>query len=370
MKSLSILLCIPVILLLSSCAAKSVEETHDDGLVKISKAQFDAEKMVIGEPALVLMQEKIPFTGKIIAAIDGIVKINAPMEGVIKHIYVQNGTLVSKNQVLLEIGGGAVIDLQKSYALSEARIKQLEANYKRAKSLYDDNIKTENEFMLAESDYQSELANYNALKMKMSNAGLSLSDIQKGKYVPSYQIKAAISGRIGQMNVVMGQYINRESEIMEIVDKNKVELKLDLYEKDYTKIKSGQKVVFGNMEEGNHNVNAIIRRIGNQLNCNSNSVACYAQIDKDSTHNYVINQMVSGQIIVAEDSVKAIPQTAVFKMGDAPYIAVLTETEGEEYNFQKKQIITGRSDDNYIEVKDVPDRTKILLSGTYYLSTE
>ncbi len=371
MKSLFNLLFIPIILLLASCAAKSIEEAHnEDGVINISKAQFEAEKMQVGEPEPVLMKEMIPFTGKIISAIDGIVKINAPMEGVVKKIYVQNGTQVSKNQVLLEIGGNAVIDLQKSYALSNTKIKQLEANYKRAKSLYEDNIKTENEFMVAESDYHSELANYNALKIKMGNAGLSSSDIQKGKYVSSYQIKAAIAGRIGQMNVVVGQYINRETEIMEIVDKNKVELKLDLYEKDYAKIKSGQKVVFGNMENGNDEVNAIISRIENQLNSNSNSFACYAQIDKDSAESFVVNQIVTGQVIVAADSVIAIPQTAVFKIEGKHFIVVQTQSLGGDYSFETREIRIGRSDDNYVEIMDVPKNAKILLSGTYNLSME
>ncbi len=371
MKSLLILLYILVILMLPSCAAKSVEETNnDDGVVKISKAQFEAEKMVVGKPSMVLMEEKISFTGKIVSAINGIVKINAPLEGIIKNIYVEDGTQVSKNQLLIEVGGSAVIDLQQSYALSEAKMHQLEANYKRAKSLYDENIKTENEFMVAESDYLSELANYNALKIKMENTGLSLSNIQKGKYVSSYKINAAINGSIGQIDAVIGQYINRETEIMEIVDKNNIELQLDLYERYYAKVKIGQTVVFGNMDDGNQQDVVTISRIGNQLNSNSNSFSCYAPVGKGVAEGCVVNQVVTGYIIVAADSVMAIPKTAVFMIGDQQFIAVQTSGEGDDYSFEKKEIETDRSDDTNIEVKDVPLNTRILLSGTYNLSME
>ncbi len=371
MKRLFVFLYSLMLLILFSCSGKYVEETQNkDDLIEITKDQFEVENMVLGKPEIVMMQEKIPFTGKIVFALNGVVKVNAPMEGIVKNIYVKNEQEVSKNQVLVEVGGGAVIDLQKSYALSEVKIKQLKTNYNRAKVLYQDNIRTEKDFIQAESEYNAELANYNALKIKMANAGIRISDIKQGKYVSSYQIKARISGSVTNVKVVVGQFVDKESEMMEVVNRNNIELQLSLYEKDVKKIKKGQKVLLANMNDNNTKAQAIISRIGNQLNISSNSVSCYADIDTSSIRDFVINQVVTGEVITTSDSVLAVPKTSVFTIGENQFIALLKDKNEEGYSFQKLKINTGSSDSNYVEIKDVPKTANILLKGTYNLSME
>ena len=84
---------------------------------------------------------------------------------------------------------------------------------------------------MAESEYKSELANYNALKLKLQDIGLNISEIEKGNFVPTYGLKSSINGQITLMNCTLGQFLIPENEIAEVADKDKVELRLDIFEK-------------------------------------------------------------------------------------------------------------------------------------------
>ena len=218
MKKQLILLSIFTLFFLLSCNNKTSEDNEtENNFIEITKEQFLSEKMAIGTPKKIAIEERISFTGKVVPKLNGgSVIINAPVEGIVMDIHVQPGQDIRLNETLFEIGGSAVIDLQQEFASSSAKIKQLQANFNRAKELYKENINTENDFMLAESLYKSELANYNALKLKLQNIGLNTSNIENGNYAATYRIKAPINGQISQITCVKGQFISAEHQIAEV----------------------------------------------------------------------------------------------------------------------------------------------------------
>ena len=270
-----------LILLISACNNKqTAEEESDNNRVDITKEQFVAENMLAGLPTKVAIEERIHFTGKIAPAINGVVKINAPVEGIVKVIKAQEGESIGANETLCTIGGFVLIELQQQFATSAAKLKQLEANFERAKLLYNDDIKTESEYLLIESDYKSELANYTALKLKLEYIGLDIANIENGKYASEYSIKCPVDGQLSQLNIETGQYVNQENMIAELVNKDKVELQMYFFENDFSKIRKAQKVVFGSIADASYNAKAIVTRTGSKLSDNSNTVTCYASIDK------------------------------------------------------------------------------------------
>jgi len=348
-----------------------VDNEAENNFIEISKEQFLSEKMSVGTPMKIAMEESISFTGKVVSKLNGgLVKISAPVEGIVMDIHIQTGQEVKINEALLEIGGSAIIDLQQEFATSSAKIKQLKANFDRAKKLYEENINTENDFMLAESNYKSELANYVALKLKLQNIGLSILNIDNGKYASTYKLKTPINGQVSQITCLEGQFITAEHEIAEVVNKDRIELKLAFFEKDFSKITKGQKVIFRSMNETEQSTNAIINRIGNKLNTNSNTFDCYATINKENAVSYAINQLVSGEVIVATDSVFAVPQTSVLSSGNKKYVIIVVSEDENGYRLEKVDVKTGKADKNYIELIDFMKDIAIIINGTYNIGIE
>jgi cobalt-zinc-cadmium efflux system membrane fusion protein len=372
MKKQLILLSIFTLFFLLSCNNKTSEDNEtENNFIEITKEQFLSEKMAIGTPKKIAIEERISFTGKVVPKLNGgSVIINAPVEGIVMDIHVQPGQDIRLNETLFEIGGSAVIDLQQEFASSSAKIKQLQANFNRAKELYKENINTENDFMLAESLYKSELANYNALKLKLQNIGLNTSNIENGNYAATYRIKAPINGQISQITCVKGQFISAEHQIAEVVNKNIIELKLAFFEKDFSKITKGQKVKFRSLNQTEQNSNAIIDRIGNKLNINSNTFDCYAKIDEENTTSYAINQLIRGEVILTSDSVFAVPQTAVLSSGNQKYVFIVVSENEKVYRLEKVNIKIGKTDKKHVELIDFEKDNQIIIDGAYNLVME
>ena len=371
MKTKYIILAILINFFFVSCKNATPEEKQaDNDLIEITKEQFEAEKMAFGAPEQILMEDKISFTGKIVSSLNGISKISAPVEGIIHALHVQIGQEVKSNQTLLEIGGSALVDLQQAYASSSAKIKQLKSDYERAKVLYTENIKSENELLLSESKYKAELANQKGLKTKLQYIGLNLSDIENGNYASTYCLKSPISGQISNLSVLSGQFIKSEHDIIEVVNKTNIELQLAFFEKDYSKVRKGQKVIFGNMNGKTPQATAVISRVGSKLRSGSNTFECYATINKGDKQSHAINQLVSGEAILASDSVSALPRTAIFTLGTSKYIIVKADESDGNYSLEKVKIEIGKSNKYFIEIKNAPKNKMVLTKGTYNISLE
>lgn len=369
MKYLYFIFNILLIMALVSCQPKVNDETPtENNLIEISKAQFEAENMELGSVQKAAIKQTVAFTGKIVPLNDGIAKISVPIPGKILSVEVRDGEYVAANKTLIKLGGNEVIDLQMEFAASSAKLNQLRSDYEKAKQLFDENIRTETEFLLAESNYKVELANHSALKVKLQNIGLNLSHIQKGEYASYYRIKAPISGKVSELKVVRGQYVNTDTEIMEITDNNKVELHLTLFEKDLPKIEVGQEVQFRGIENNTSLSMATISRIGGKLNTGSNTIDCFASIGQRK-NTYAHNQMVNGSIIIASDTVTAVPQTAVFTIGENHYVLVRRSEDSNSYWMEKKKISIGKTSDNFVELLNKME-DEILIRGTYHINPE
>lgn len=359
-----------VFMVLAACTSNQPEESASArDIIEITKKQFQSENMELGSPFRMLFETKIHFTGKIVPQSDGMAKINAPIEGIVKNIHVQTGKYISTGETLIEIGGNILIDMQQTFAASSAKMKQLKADFERAKKLYDEKILTENAYMLAESNYKSELANYSALKMKLKSIGLNITDIENGIYTSTYKIKAPVNGQLVKFNCTLGQFITPQQDIAEIVNHQKIQLQLSVFEKDIPNIEPGQKVLFTVAGAQNQKSTATIKHVGKILDPNSKSSECYAEINTPGNGSFVINQLVNGDIIVKTDSVYAIPQNAIITSGKNSYVYAKESEREDGYTFRKIKVTTGRTDKDFIEIIDVPV-TKLLISGTYNITIE
>lgn len=346
-----------------------VSEPESD-LIEITKEQFLTENMEFDSPTHMLFENSIQLTGKIVPDINGSAKISAPVDGMVKKIYVQKGQNVKAGEVILEIGGSTLIDLQHATTTSSAKLEQLKSDFNRTKTLYGDNIKTENEFMLAESEYKSELANYSALKLKLQNIGLNLSDIENGNYVSTYKITSPIAGQVTNMNTTLGQFVSPHQDIAAIINIEETQLQLAVFERDYSKIEPGQTVHFKTAGEKNDYSTATITRVSNILNGKSKSFDCFADIRQSNKNSFIINQLVSAKLIIENDSIFAVPQSAIITSGGNKYVLVRNSKDDDRFLLEKVKVQVGRTSEGFVELIDIHTDMVILVSGTYNVNLD
>jgi cobalt-zinc-cadmium efflux system membrane fusion protein len=356
---------------LVSCKNRAEQPTDNvSGFIEISKAQFESDNMVIGEPLLRPFTDVVYFTGAITPSVDGQAQISLPLPGMIAKIHCKPGQIISKGSVIFEISGNGFVDLQKDFAESSAIVSKLESDYLRSKELYKEKITTQKDFTHAESSYYAENAKYKALKIKLESMGLDVSKIEKGNFYSSYNIKSPISGFVSSINATIGQYIEPQQKIAEIVDDKSFQLKLSVFEKNINKIKNGQTVEF--YLNGNKSVKykAVISAVGKTITLDSKSIECFAVIDNPRNINMVSNQFAEGEVYTAVDSVLSVPETAIIYSENDAYLLLYEKEANSLYYFKKIKVNTGRKTNNYIELIGQLPAGKLLVNGVYNIQVD
>jgi len=359
-----------LILLISCKSNKKQEVTKDSDLVEISKAQFESEKMTIGEAKLYPFADKVKFTGTIIPTIDGQALISLPLPGIIENIRCKPAQMINKGSVLFEISGHWFIDLQKDFSESSAILSKLKSDFLRAKELYKDNINTEKEFTTAQSNYYAENAKHKALKTKLESLGIDVAKIEKGDFYKSFPIKSPINGFVSGINASLGQYFEPHQTIAEITDNNSFQLKLFIFENDIDQIDNGQTVEFYLIANKEKKYRATINAIGKTIIPETKSIECFASIDKPENINLVSNQFVEGEIFATLDSALSVPETAIINSEDEHYLLLFEKEERGTFYFSKLKVNTGRKANNHIELTMQKPLKNVLLTGTYNIVIE
>jgi len=371
MKSTFAIIWLILISFMFSCKNKSTEVTEpESGLIEITKAQFEAENMEFGEPLLSPFNDLVHFTGTVIPSVNGRAQISLPAQGIITRINCKPGQFVVKGAILFEVSGNEFIDMQKDFAESLALYQRLKSEYERQKELNDENIGTKKELILAESLYNGEKAKLNALKIKLEKLGLNISKIEQGTFYASYSVTAPIKGFITSVAATIGQYIEPQQSIAEIIDNDSFQLMLSVFEKDINKVKAGQEIEFYLSGNKNEKYPAKLISAGKTINNNTKSIDCFAEIQNSKNLQLVSNQFIEGQIIVASDSVLSIPESAVLKSENESYVLSFEKESDELFYFSKLKVTTGRKNNGLVEITGMPETKKILVEGAYNIQIE
>lgn len=371
MRSYLVIIILFACTIIVSCTSKPIETaTVKSDLIEISKAQFQSEDMAFGEPRLMPFSEFVNFTGIISSSAKGIAHISLPASGIINTLYCNPGLLVKKGQKLFDVSGNDFIDMQKDFAESSAIIMQLKSNYNRVKELFDDNVGTQKELILAESLYKSENAKYIALKIKLENLGLDAAKIEDGFFYSSYALKAPIDGYVTNLNTTIGQYVEQQFIVAEIIDVQQFQLKLSIFEKEINKLEVGQNIEFYLAGDKKSIHKAKLNIVGKTLNIYSKAIDCYAKIEDLKNLSLVSNQFVEGIIIIATDSVYSLSETAFIKSEDEDYILNLKKETDNSYFFNKVKVNTGRKNNGFVELTENPEISKLLVKGVYNIQFE
>ena len=215
-------------------------------LIVFSVAACQKEKKMEGETvvnvrvAAVLEKNVRPFieaTGTLKA--DEEVIISSEVDGIVKHIKVEEGSAVSEGTLLIEVNQtDYLLDKQRS----EAAVKQAEANlanvrseFQRKESLYKEELVTRQQFddistrvILAEAEW----ARAKSI-LETSSERLSRTKI----YSP-------LRAMVKEKRVSVGDYVRNGSPLFQLIKVDPLKLIFPISEKEIARIKTGQEVDF------------------------------------------------------------------------------------------------------------------------------
>ncbi len=161
-------------------------------------------------------------------------------DGEVKKIVKQRGQLIEKNDVILEIEKGTILEELEA---GESALRLEKKNYSIAESLSKKNMTTELNLVRAEAALTRAKANLAALRNNLQNS----------------TVVAGIGGVLESLNVEAGQFVKKNQNIGKIIDLSKMLLFAPVAQTDVSKISLSDEVVINVTGVGNKR--GVVKRI-------------------------------------------------------------------------------------------------------------
>jgi len=342
--------------------------TDHPGEITISREQFASMKMEIGDPAPMMFSDLISANGYIMASPTGCAKISTLISGRVRQINFSTGDFVNSGQTLFTLEGHEIILLQQDYSVAFQKLKLLKADYERMQSLYDEKIAAQKDFLKAESDYKIGQSEVEGLRARLKMIYIDPAVIENGDIVPFLTIRSPISGTITQQKLVLGEYLLPFETAMEVVNEDKLRLKLELFENSVSNLRTGQQVLFSTPDHPDRKFSATLSHIGKAVSPEARTVECFAEINGTDRKLFLDNMYVESSITTLEREALAVPEAALIQDHERDYVLILAgETDGQ-MTFRQIPVQTGATRQGYTEILD-ENIDSVLLKGVYNLWT-
>lgn len=365
--------------MLISCSQKeseqsAIEDEHDDALVTITTAQFEASKMKIGTIQQQPFSHQIKANGHIDVPPERMASVSVRLGGFVKVFSILPGNRVTKGTVLFTLENPEFIQLQQDYLEEKAQLHYLESDYERQKSLASDNISSQKNFLKAESDFKVTQARYLGLKEKLKLMNVDTKRLDEGAIESSIHVYAPISGYISKINITRGMFVHPTDVAVEIVDTEHMHVELQVFERDIVDIKKGQSLTFTIPGSGTHVYNGEIYLVGKTIEHETRTINIHGHIDDELTiKNLLPGMYVEASISITNESRMVLPSEAVVAMDDKHYVLVQVTKEGSVYTFEKREIAIGEFNNEWTEVRNLSDFKNgdvFLVKGAFNLINE
>ena len=355
---------------LFSCKETKTEENPvvNPDLITVTSTQFQSAAMEIANPIEQDFDVTVKATGKIDVPPQNRAQITSFMGGYIKSTQLLVGDKVVKGQALLTLENTEFLDIQKEYLEVAEQINYLKSEYVRQKTLFDEKITSQKNYLKAESDYNRAKGMYQTLKEKLKLLNINPANVEKGKLSSVVTIYAPISGDIVVMNANLGMHVNPSDMILEIIQTDHLHLELAVFEKDILKVKKEQDILFTVPEATKDIFHAKVHLVGKSIEGNDRTINIHGHLDDNIKQQLLTGMFVEATIIVAIKKGLAIPKDALLTDNGKNHVLLLSENKNKTYTFKKVAVTIGTTSENYVELipdNQVNEKSKILVKGVY-----
>lgn len=333
-------------------------------IITVTKAQFESEQMVLDSLKTLDFSTGIAVTGMIDVPPKNKSSISTFVGGYISNTPLLIGDQVKKGQLLVSLKNPEYVEIQQNYLEIAEQLNYLKAEFNRQKTLFDEEITSEKNYLKAQSTYKSSLASYNGLKKKLQMMNISPTAVEQGRITSTINLYAPINGNVTKVNVSNGAYVSPNDVILEIVDIDHIHLELSAFEKDIMHIKKGQKIRFKIPEASEKTFEAEVHLVGTTIDETTRRVKVHGHVDKDLA-NFIVGMFVEANIITDSKKGIGLPNEAIIEEGKSKYVLVLDEVNTDNYQFKKLKVNTGQQDENATEIlnPEALQNKQILVNG-------
>jgi cobalt-zinc-cadmium efflux system membrane fusion protein len=357
-----------VIILFASCNQTTNTEDAietDDTTIIFTRQQFEATGMKTDNPKIRTIHNKIRTNGYIKPSPEGIAKINAIIPGTINGLKHSEGTYIKQGEILFRISGREVVNVQNNYVKACSDFDYAQTELERISKLVEEQITARKEFTNAKNNFKIAKAGKKSLEAILTLMNLDPSRVEQGNISTYYKVQAPIGGYLSQLHIDNGQYVEPQNNTAIIVDNKKLQLVLNVFEKDIKNLTQGQTVLFYDPDRKSDKQQAFISSIGRSINQDTKTIPCIAKIENIEEKMLMNGMYAECEVITDSRKVNTLPQEAIITENTDNFVLVKANEEDNKITFNKVKVEIGATSAGFTEIK-TKGLKNVLINGTYY----
>ena len=339
--------------------------------VMLTQEQFDALNIEKGPLPSRVMNGYVEVNGELEVPPQSEATVTTVFGANINRILVIEGENVKKGQVLAYITHPDIIEIQSKFlnAFNEKELKQKE--FERQEKLYEAGVGSGELFQRSEAALKAAKSNYNGLRSQIEILNLNPTSILKGNIQRNVPLISPIQGAVQKVNIKTGQFVEAQTNLFEIVNTEHVHADLMVFEKDVSKVETGQTVKFTVESIPGIELTAEILSISKTFENDPKALHAHAEI-KNKPENLIPGMYVRGRILTDDQKVKALPEDAVVR-NNGKYFIFTVDKEQNDWSFKPVEVKMGTEDSGWIQVfplNSISENSEIAYNNAYYLMAE
>lgn len=349
-----------------------VEPIGVDSTIIVNNSQFQSEGMELGTLTNQLFAQTIKANGHIDVPPQNKASVSTFIGGYVKKTYLLVGDVVKKGQLVATLENTDYVEIQQQYLEVVEQLEYLKSEFNRQKSLFDEKITSEKNYLKAQSNYKTALATCNGLRQKLKMMNISPERVEAGNIIPQINLYAPISGHVTYVKVSNGSFVSPSDEVMEIANTDHIHLELAVFEKDILNIKKGQSINFKVPEASKETFKAEVHLVGTAIDETKRTIQVHAHIEDEEQANFVIGMFVEADVLTHAKEGMALPKEAVAEIDNDFFALVLNNKTDEGYSFEKVKLEVGYQTEAYIELtnSETYKDKQFLIKGSFMMLGE
>lgn len=316
------------------------------------------------------IQTIIKAMGKIIPPNNRLCLVSYAFPARVSQIIVKNGDWVNEGSPLLILQSEEVGNSRAEFFRARADLELAQANFERQKRLFEKGAGAQKDFIAAEAELKVARASLEACEKKLHLLGFSEEEIQQmsenHQINPVITIFSPIKGKVLDIKVVPGEMVDQSKDIMTILDPRVLWVDAEIFEKDISRVRPGQKVEIS--------VPAYQERIF------FGKISYVGDILKEETRTVTVRTEVKNSELLLKPGMFA--SLIIHLNGDQPVLAIPEEAvcdqQGEKFvfvpqgnGFEWRKIILGSKHDGFYEVlSGLAEGELVVTTGSYQLKSK
>jgi cobalt-zinc-cadmium efflux system membrane fusion protein len=357
--------------LLASC---SKNDSSDGGIevseapeqnteIELTEEQFKTMKMEWGPVHTGDFSEEIQVQGTVQIPVEGMREITTYFGGYVQDLKLIEGQEVRKGEVLFTLENPDFLRLQQDFLEINSQLAYLKAEWERQKTLAQEQISAQKNFLKAAADYDAASAKAQSLKKQLAMLGINADGLTPATMRSKISIPSPISGFVEEVLAVPGQFLPPAAKALALMSKEHIHVELVLFEKDASKVNVGQIVEFTSPDRPNEVLKAKIKVVGKSINAQRQINVHADLLDEKEEAKLTPGMFLQARIQLDPQRSLAVPEESIIEVGEDHYILVQKSKSAGSFILQKIKVTPGAKGKHYraISTETVLDSTVVVL---------